>query len=58
VLDETSKAAFFVQRKGRAGIKVSGAGFIGRQSALVELKAGEWFLYAKAAQKHSFTVTR
>jgi hypothetical protein len=58
VLDETSKSAFFVQRKGRAAIKVSSADFIGRESALIQFTVGEWFFYAKAASKSSFTVTR
>jgi len=57
VLDETSKAAFFLQRLGAAAAtKVSGESFVGKHSLTLTLKAGQWFFYATPGKKTGFIV--
>jgi hypothetical protein len=54
--DETSKAGFYLQRQGRAAVKISSKSFVGKGESLLELKAGKWFFYSPAGKKSSFTV--
>ena len=57
VLDETSKAAFFLQRLGRQAVKVSGAAFVGKHArSCSTLRAGQWFFYSTPGKKSYFIV--
>jgi hypothetical protein len=57
VLDETAKAAFYLQRLGAtAPTKVSSTGFIGKHTVTLTLKAGQWFFYSTPGKKSYFLV--
>jgi hypothetical protein len=56
VLDETSKAAFYIQRLGKAATRVSGASFVGKRTVTLTLSAGQWFFYSTPGKKSYFIV--
>ena len=56
VLDETSKAAFYLQRSKSPATKVSSSSFVGKHSVTLTLKAGQWFFYATPGKKTYFIV--
>ena len=58
VRDETAKAAFYLQKLGRAAVKISSKSFVGKDQTLLEFKTGQWFFYSPAGKKSSFTVVR
>jgi hypothetical protein len=56
VLDETSNAAFYLQRRNSAAKRVSGAGYVGKRSVTLTLKAGQWSFYSTPGKKTYFIV--
>jgi len=56
VVDETSKAAFFLQRRNSAATRVSTQPFVGRRSLTLTLKAGQWSFYSTPARRTFFIV--
>jgi len=57
VLDETGKAAFYLQRLGAAApTKVSSAGFVGKHTVTLTLKAGQWSFFSSPGKKTYFLV--
>jgi hypothetical protein len=57
VLDETAKAAFYLQRLGAAEpTKVSSTGYVGKHSVTLTLKAGQWFFFSTPGKKSYFIV--
>lgn len=56
VLDETAKAAFYLQRAGSAATKVSSKPFVGKRNVTLTLKAGQWLFYSTPGKKTYFIV--
>ena len=56
VLDETSRSAFKLQKLGRQPVTLSGLAFVGKRSAIVTLKPGQWMFFSSPAKKHFFAV--
>jgi hypothetical protein len=56
VVDEASKAAFYLQRRNNAATRVSGASFVGKHSVTLTLKAGQWSFYSTPVRRTYFIV--
>jgi hypothetical protein len=56
LLDETAKAAFFLQLLHRQPKALSGKAFVGKRTATVALAAGQWMFYATPGKKTFFIV--
>jgi hypothetical protein len=57
VLDESGKAAFYLQRLGAAApTKVSTTRSVGRHTVTLTLRAGQWFFYSRPGKKTYFLV--
>jgi hypothetical protein len=56
VLDETAKAAFYLQRAGSSATKVSSVPFVGKRAVRLTLKAGQWLFYSTPGKKTYFIV--
>jgi hypothetical protein len=56
LLDETSKAAFFLQLLNREPRTLSPRAFVGKRTAVVALKAGQWMFYSSPGRKTFFIV--
>jgi hypothetical protein len=57
VLDETSRAAFVLQRVGEQATKVTTDAYLGRRSLTLVLEPGRWTFFSVPGAKHSFLVT-
>jgi flagellar hook assembly protein FlgD len=57
VLDETARAAFVLQKLGKAPVTLSGRAYVGKRSATVTLRAGQWMFFSSAGKKSYFAVT-
>jgi hypothetical protein len=57
VLDESGRRGFFLQKLGRAAVKLTGAAYIGRHTVTMTLKPGQWMFYATTGRKSYFVVT-
>ena len=56
LLDETAKAAFVLRLLNREPLTLSPRGYVGKRTATVTLKAGQWMFYASPAKKTFFIV--
>jgi hypothetical protein len=56
VLDETSRAAFKLQKLGNQPVTLTGLAFVGRHTATLTLKPGQWMFYSSAGKKSFFVV--
>lgn len=56
VLDETATAGFTLERGTRQAVKVTGVPYVGRHTATVTLKPGQWFFTSRSGKKTYFVV--
>ena len=56
VLDETARAAFKLQKLGKQPVTLTGLTFVGRHTATLTLKPGQWMFYSSAGKKSFFVV--
>jgi hypothetical protein len=54
--DETPTRGFTIGAVHRQSIMVTGPSFVGKHTATVYLRAGQWTYYSSAENKHQFTV--
>jgi len=57
VLDETARGDFVLQKLGKPPVTLSGRAYVGRRSAKVTLRAGQWMFFSSAGKKSYFAVT-
>jgi hypothetical protein len=57
VLDESGRSGFFLQKLGRAAVRLTSGSFVGRHTVTVTLKPGQWMFYAAGGRKSYFVVT-
>jgi len=56
ILDETAKAAFKLQKLGKQPVTLTTPAFVGRHTATLTFKPGQWMFYSSTGKKSFFVV--